>query len=102
MILTDALFIYNVDQYQEILFCIDINECTVVILKVQFGAPGCHSDVSVHVRCAEPDRLYPRSHAYVAVAFKVLFPCKPPEEKMNPFSGGKRRPQSVETKHIWL
>jgi len=60
------------------------------ILKVQFGAPGCHSDDSVHVRRPKPDRLNPRSHAYKAVAFKVLFPSKPAVKYITPFSGGTR------------
>jgi len=57
---------------------------------VQFGAAGSHSEVSVHVRCAEPDMLNPRLHVYVAVAFSVLFPTKPNVKESDPFSGGIR------------
>jgi len=65
------------------------------IPKVQCGAPGIHSDASEHVRCAEPDTLNPRSQVYVAVAFRVSFPSKPEVKDIDPFSGGKRGPQSV-------
>jgi len=64
---------------------------------VQFGAAGSHPDNSVHVRCAEPDILNPRSHAYIAVAFNVLFPTKPVVKYIDPFSGGKSGPHSVQT-----
>jgi len=74
-------------------------KCELFLLKVQFGAPGIHSDVLVHVRCAEPDRLNPRSHVYVAVAKRVWLPCIPAVKLNNPFSGGNRLPQSIDTKH---
>jgi len=72
----------------------NIYKCELFLLKVQFGALGSHSDVSVHVRCAEPDILNPRSHVYVAVANRVLLPCIPGVKFNIPFSGGKRFPQS--------
>jgi len=74
-------------------------KCTMKLLlpKEQFGAPGSHSDVLVHMRCTGPDKSNPISHAYVAVAFKVLFPSKPAVEDINPFSGGERSPQSMGT-----
>ena len=66
------------------------HDCDVFLLSVQFGAAGSHLDVSVHVRCAGPDKLNPRSHAYVAVAFRVLFPSKPGVKDIDPFSGVRR------------
>jgi len=77
---------------------INVLQCKIVILKEQFGAPGSHSDVSIQVRWAEPDILYPMSHVYVAVAIKVLFPSKPAVKYIDPFSGGARWPQSVGTR----
>jgi len=78
-------------------------KCKLFLLEVQFGAPGSHSDVSVHVRCAGPDRLYPRSQVYVADASRVLLPCRPVVVFNIPFSGGKRIPQSIKkTKHVFF
>jgi len=74
---------------------IAVYKCKLVLLRVQFGAPGSHSDVSVHVRCAGPDILNPRSHVYVADASRVLFPSNPAVTFNIPFSGDKRFPQSI-------
>ena len=76
----------------------DVYKYDLFLLKVQFGAPGSHSDVLVQVRCVGPDRLNPRSQVYVADAYKVLFPSNPALRFSNPFSGDKRLPQSIETK----
>jgi len=63
---------------------------------MQVGASGIHSDVSVHVRCVDLDRLNPRSHVYAADANRVLLPCIPADKYNIPFLGGKRFPQSIE------
>jgi len=65
-----------------------ISKCNLFILIVQFGAAGSHSDVLVHMRLAEPDRLNPWSHVYVAVANRLLFPSMPAVMFNNPFSRG--------------
>ena len=70
---------------------------------MQFGASGSHSDVLVHVRREEPDRLNPRSHVYVAEANRVLLPRRPAVKFNIPFSKGKRIPQPIDkTKHVLL
>jgi len=77
------------------------NKYEQILLKVQLGASGSHSDVLVHVRFVETDRLNPRSHVYVADASRVLLPCIPAVKFNIPFSGGKRIPQSIDkTKHV--
>jgi len=77
---------------------IGVDQYELFLLRVQFGAPGNHSDVSVQVRSAEPDRLNPRLHVYEADANRVLLPCIPAVEFNIPFSGGIRFPQSIETR----
>jgi len=80
-----------------------VYKCKLFLLKVQFGAPGSHSDVSVHVRCADPVILNPRSQVYEADASRVLLPCRPAVTFSIPFSGGKSFPQSIyNTKHVFF
>ena len=69
---------------------------------MQFGAPGSHSDVLVHVRCVGPDILNPRSQVYVADASRVLLPCRPAVTFNIPFSGHKRFPQSIGIKEKFV
>jgi len=75
-----------------------VDQYELFLLKVQFGAPGSHSDVLVHIRCAGPDILNPRSQVYVADERRVLLPCRPAVTFIIPFSTGKRFPQSIGTR----
>jgi len=82
---------------------IAVYKCKLFLLRVQAGASGSHSDVLVHVRCAGPDILNPRSQVYVADARSVLLPCIPAVTFNIPFSGGKRFPQSIyKTKRVFF
>jgi len=77
-----------------------IKKTHVFVLIVQFGASGIHTEVSVQVLSTDVDRLNPGSHAYVAVALRVLSPSKPTASAIVPFSGGRRVPQSRKNTYV--